>query len=196
MYSTRVLSALLLLSVTAAASGQISKPDQQSDGYPTAVEYNRSPDLPDGVAFHTTLRLFNHDVENGDMESAAWWLKDEVGLGMDEAESLVVKMIRLLPLIDADIKKANAELACSDGVPVAYNEDVYPIMQQMYGIRIAVAESYFYDLKSSVDANTAELLQQFIDKRKLTMGHVQLDFAESAKKAGRYGEATLERFCN
>ena len=101
----------------------------------------------------------------------------------------------MLQDIAADIKKANANLACKDGVPVAYNEDVYAVLQEMYGIRIAVVEQYYEEMKASLDVDAAASLQQFMDRSKLSIGYKEIDFAKAAEKSGRFNGAALSRYC-
>ena len=159
------------------------------------ARYRGSPDLPDGVAFHSTLRILNHFVESDDEESAVEWMAQELKLTTGQAEVFVKQAVTTLQNIDADIKTANANLACKDGIPVAYNEDVYAVLQQMYGISIQVAERHFEQMKSSLEPDTAALLQQFIDERKLNIGYTELDLEKAATKTDRYGVATLFGYC-
>ena len=127
LHTVKIVSIMLLLAIGTITGGQTPDPD----GYPVRFSYHGSPELPDGIAFHLTLNLLNHDVENGDMEDAVWWVVDEMKLPTDQAEAFVNQAVTMLQDIAADIKKANANLACKDGVPVAYNEDVYAVLQEL-----------------------------------------------------------------
>ena len=50
-------------------------------------------------------------------------------------------------------------------------------------------------MKSSLEPDTAALLQQFIDERKLNIGYTELDLEKAATKTDRYGVATLFGYC-
>ena len=190
-HTVKIVSIMVLLAIGTITGGQTADPE----GYPVRFSYQGSPELPDGIAFRLTLISLNHEVENGNLQDAVWWMAKELKLPTDQAEAFVNQAVATLQNIDADIKKANANLACKDGIPIAYNEDVYAVLQEMYGIEIAVANQHYEELKASLDADTAVLLQKFIDKRKLNIVYKEIDFAKAAEKSGRFDGAALSSYC-
>ena len=65
----------------------------------------------------------------------------------------------------------------------------------MYDINKAISDHYYEQTKANLDAETAERLQQWTDKRKLSMGYVEIDFEKASQVGGNDPAVTLSGIC-
>lgn len=185
----KIFKIVVILLMTITANGQTDDDDT------IRVKYERSPDLPDGVSFRSLLAMINHYVEIDREEFAIGWMAGELDITIDQASEFVDHAVMTLQNIDTDIKAEIAELACKDGMPVAYNEDAYPVLQQMAGIDISVTEEYLAGLKAGFDPHTALLLQKWVDEHKLYTTYVEIDYAKRAEKSDSSTPPVLSVYC-
>lgn len=192
LHAVKILSIMLLLVTTSVASGQMADPAPEDSI--TFKEYS-GQSVPDGVAFHMTLLLLNHDHENNRTEAAVAWIAEELDLNEAESRAFLTQALDTFQNIQADIKAARVSHLCEAGVPRVYNRDVYAALQQMYDIRNDIAEQHFQDTKSSLGEETGALLQEWMYEAKNGMGQVQIDFEKADKIRGRDTTARLSSMC-
>lgn len=189
---TKTMPLMLLLALPSGAFSQVESVVKE---YPSEVEYRGSPDLPDGVAFHSTLRLLK-DIDEPDCANISInWIRQELRLKEADARAFWNKAMMILQNIDADLEAAQTAALCEAGVSKAYNGDVYPLLQQTYDIREHIAEQYFLETKATLNSETADRLEHWMDKHKLSMGYVRIDFEKADEQTGRDTTAYVADFC-
>ena len=183
---------LLLLTITLVASGE---EPPLPNGYPSLVEYHQSPDLPNGIVFHSQLRYLDYSNTRFGPADAAGTVEHELGFNNVEAHNFVSQALTTLYFIDTDIRAQENRLACEFAGPNVNKKDQYNALQQMYDIHKAISDHYFEQTKASLDAGTSKRLQQWMDKRKLSMSYVELDFEKTDEQTGRDSTVTLSGIC-
>ena len=190
--TTKTASIILLLVITSVASGQ---EPQSPTGYPRWAEYRQSPDLPNGIAFDALRSRINHiNTEFGPADAAEWV---EYNLGVDniQAHAFVSPALTTRYFIDTDAHESTKRLACEYTGPDVDRADQYTALQKMYDINKAISDHYYEQTKANLDAETAERLQQWTDKRKLRMGYVEIDFEKASQVSGNDPAVTLSGIC-
>ena len=186
LHANKLLSAILLLVITSFANGQES---------PSRVEYRQSPDLPNGIVFHSQLWILDFSNTRSGPAHAAGTVEQELGLNNVEAHNFVSQALTTLYFIDTDIRAQTTRIACEFSGPDVDKKDKYTAFQQMYDVRKAITDHYYEQTKASLDVETAERLQQWMDKRKLSMGYVETDYEKTDEQTGRNSAVTLSMMC-
>ena len=159
------------------------------------VEYQNSPDLPNGTAFHMTLlqlNFFNTELGNA---VAAEWVAREMGLGQVDAHKFVARSLAMLAAIETDVAAQLARHACQFEGPDVNKKDKYAALQQTYDISKAIYDHYYDQTKAELGTDTGVLLQKWMDKEKLNIGHYEIDFEETDRLSGKDSTETLSRLC-
>lgn len=189
--TTKTASITLLLAITSVANRQTVDANEDSN----RVEYRHSPDLPNGIVFESQLRLLDHSNTRFGPADAAGTVEQELGLSNFEAHNFVSQAITTLYFIDTDIRAQTTRLACEFAGPDVDKKDQYAALQQMADIRKAISDHYYEKTKANLDVETAERLQRWMDKRKLTMGYVEIDYEKSYQTSGNDPAVTLSGIC-
>lgn len=188
---SKIVSITLLFAISWIASAQESTGVEM----PYRQKYESSPDLPNGIAFHMTLiELDAFNTRFGPTDPAAW-VAQELGLGNVDAHHFLSQALTTLYLIDTDVKAQETRLACQFAGPSVDKKDKYAALQQMYDIYKAIYDHYYDQTKASLDADTGERLQQWMDEQKLGMGHFEIDFEKSDQRTGKDSTVTLSMMC-
>lgn len=191
LQATKIVSIALLLANSWVASSQESTGAEP----PYRQKYEKSPDLPNGIAFHATLRMLDtFNTRFGPADPAAV-VAQELGLGNVDAHHFVSQALTTLYLINTDVKAQETRLACQFAGPSVDKKDKYAALQQMYDIYKAIYDHYYDQTKASLDADTGERLQQWMDEQKLSMGYFEIDFEKADQRSGRDSTDTLSKMC-
>lgn len=190
--TTKTASIMLLLVITSVASGQES---QSPTGYPSRLRYDHSPDLPNGIVFHSQLRYLDYSNTRFGPADAAGTVEHELRINNVEAHNFVSQALTTLYFIDTDIRAQENRLACKFAGPNVNKKDQYAALQQMYDIHKAITDHYFEQTKSNLDAEIGERFQQWMDMRKLDMSYVEVDFERSYQLSGSDPAVTLSGIC-
>ncbi len=191
LHVTKIVSTTLLLAIAWAASAQ------ESTGVETPYrqKYEKSPDLPNGIAFHMTLRALDHLNTQFDPADPAEWVAKELGLGNVDSHGFVSQALTTLYLINTDVKAQLASHACQFAGPSVDKKDKYAALQQTYDIHKAIYDHYYDQTKASLDPDTSERLQQWMDERKVGMFYLEIDFEKSDQRTGKDSTVTLSSMC-
>lgn len=191
LHVTKIVSITLLLAVSWVASAQESTGAEP----PFLQKYEKSPDLPNGIAFHMTLRMLDHlNTRFGPADPAAL-VAQELRLGNVDAHHFVSQALTTLYLIKTDVRAQLATHACQFAGPSVEKKDKYAALQQTYDIHKAIYDHYYDQTKASLDPDTGERLQQWMDQRKLSMAYMEIDFEKADQRSGRDPNVRLSRMC-
>ena len=125
----------------------------------------------------------------------AGWVEQELGLSNVEAHAFVSQALTTLYFINTDIRAQESRLACEYAGPNVTKQEQFAALQQTYDIQKAIQDHYFEKTKASLEAETAERFQQWIDEWKLKTTHVEIDFEKSYQKRGDDPVVTLSMLC-
>jgi hypothetical protein len=188
---TKVVSVTLILAITCVAIAQ--EPTRAE--LPYLVEYDNSPDLPNGIAFYMTLLTLDHfHTESGGVDSAAW-IAQELELSKVDSQSFVSQALTTLHLINADVTTQLTRHSCQFAGAEVSKKNKYAALQQTYDIHTAIYDHYYDQLKAGLDSDTGERLQRWVDEQKLKTGHNEIDFEEADKRTGNDSTETLSMLC-
>ena len=190
--STITVYTILLLTVAPGASGQ--EPPSPS-GYSSLVEYHQSPDLPNGIAFHSQLSSLDQINTEFGPASAADMVKHELWLSNVEAHTFVSQALTTLYIMKTDTRAQITRLACKFAGPDFDKKDQFAALQQMYDIHKAITDHYFEQTMANLDAETGERFQQWMDEQKLNITSVEVDFEEAYQESGKDPAVTLSGIC-
>ena len=191
LYVTKVVSIALVLANTCVAIAQ----EAMGDELPYFVEYDQSPDLPNGIAFYMTLLTLDsfHTDSNG-VDSAAW-VAQELELGNVDSHSFVSQALTMLYLMQADITTQLTNHSCQFAGANVSKKEKYAALQQSYNIENAIYDQYYDQLKAGLAPETSERLQRWMDEQKLGIGHYEIDFEEADRRSGKDSTETLAKLC-
>ena len=188
---TNLVSVMLFFVIPPLANAQ----DPPGNTLPSAQRYAGSSDLPNGIAFHMTLRTLNHfNTEFGPSDPASM-VEAELKLSSVESHAFVSQALTTLYLINADVKAQTTRLACQFAGASVDKKDKYAALQQMYDIHKAIYDHYYDQTKASLDADTGERLQQWMDEAKLSTTYVEIDFEKADQQSGKDSTVTLSMLC-
>ena len=170
----------------------ISAQQIEEDTYRYKVRH--SPDVPDGITFASLLTMIQHYIEIDRRPMAVGWMAQELNLSIEDASEFVDSAIQTAAQIESDKISEYAEIACKDGIPVAYNEDVYPILQELYAVDLHVSERYLDQMKADLAPESANLLQKWVDDSKLNTTYIEMDYAKIAENNTGF-TPDLSMFC-
>jgi hypothetical protein len=191
LHVAKIVSVALVLVITCDVGAQESSDSE----FPYRVEYENSPDLPNGIAFHMTLIHIDHfNTEHGPAD-AAEWVAQELGLSNVDAHNFVSQALTTLYLIDSDVRAQLESHACQFAGPDVEKKDKYAALQQTYDIHKAIYDHYYDQTKASLAPDTGKRLQEWMDDEKLSIGHLEIDFEESDKRTGKDSTETLSVLC-
>ncbi len=191
LHVTKVVSVTLVLAITCAAIAQ--EPTRVE--LPYLVEYDSSPDLPNGIAFYMTLLILDQfHTRSGGVDSAAW-VAQELELSNVESHSFVSQALTTLYLIETDVRTQLTGHACRFAGKEVSKKDKYAALQQTYNIHNAVYDHYYDQFKANLDSDTGERLLRWMDERKLNTGHYEIDFEEADRRSGKDSTETLSMLC-
>lgn len=191
LHVTKVVSVTLMLAITCVATAQ----EPTRAVLPYLVEYDNSPDLPNGIAFYMTLLTLDHfHTESGGVDSAAW-VAQELELSDVDSHNFVSQALTTLSLINADVSTQLARHSCQFAGAEVTKKNKYSALQQTYDIHTAMYDHYYDQLKAGLDSDAGERLQRWIDEQKLNTGHYEIDFEEADKRSGNDSTGTLAMLC-
>lgn len=188
---TKLVSIILLLTITPLAGAQ----ESSANSLPSVQRYEGSPDLPNGIAFYMTLLSLDHSSTQFGPADPAYQVEQKLGLNKIDSHTFVSRALYTLYLINTDARAQKARLACEYAEPDVSKEDKYAALQQMYDIEKAVYDHYYDQTKASLNVEAGERLQQWMDDRKLNIGHTEFDFEKADQQSGRDSTVTLLRLC-
>ena len=189
---TKMVSLMLLMAVALVAAAQESAGVET----PYRLQYENSPDLPNGIAFYMTLIELDHFNTRFGPAHAAAWVAQELELSNVDSHNFVSQALTTLYLNNTDVRAQEARLACQFAGQGVDKKDQYDALQQMYNIHIAIYDHYYDQTKASLDVKTGERLQQWMDDRKLNIGHMEIDFEKADSRSGRDSTVTLSKMCD
>ena len=196
----RHLSVGILLAICSSSSAQDNSATNETsvtastDESAVRVKFDRSPDLPDGIAFSMSITNLLSMVEN-DSDFGISWIQEF--FDVDEAKS--VQLIGLFSEaaydIETAIQESMQEIGCTTGVPRVYGDNTYKAFEQMEDTREAIAQAHLLQVKSQLDDDIADRLQAWIDDQKLNIVYSKTNHRKLSQKIGADGYERLERIC-
>ena len=185
------VSVTLLLAIAFGSTAQ----EQTQIEIPTLVKYESSPDLPNGIAFYSTLgRLERIHNESGGVESAALVAR-KLELSIVESHNLVSEALTTLYLMKTEDETQLRSHSCLFAGTEVSKADKYAALQQTYVITNAVYDHYYDQFKATLSSDTGERLQLWMNERKLSISHYESDFEEADKLTGLDSTQTLSMLC-
>lgn len=175
------LIGLLLLVLACPGLGE----EPASVETPYVVRYDNSPDLPDGIAFHTTLMMlnaFNAQPGGSDAESI---VMQELGLPEGDASGFLSRALTSLHLMNEQVGEELEAHRCEYAGSELTLKQKYAGLQASYAIALAVYEQHYEETLQGLDAETAERLQRWIDRQKLNIGYEETDFERADALSGK-----------
>lgn len=191
LHVTKIVSITLLLAITCVASAQESTGVEM----PYRVKYENSPDLPNGIAFYMALIHLDHLNTRFGAADAAASVTQELGLSNVDSHNFVSQALTTLYLIDTDVRTQLTGHACQFAGPSVAKKDKYAALQQTYDIHTAIYDHYYEQTKASLDPDAGERLQQWMNERKLDIGHFEIDFEKADQRNGTDSTVTLSGLC-
>jgi len=185
---TKIVTIVLLVAITSVGFGQASET-------PYKLKYENSPDLPNGIAFYMTLIYLDHSNTRFGAVDAAASVAHELGLSNVDSHNLLYQALTTLYFINTDVKEQLTSHACHFAGPSVAKTDKYAALQQTYEIHTAIYDHYYDQTKASLDPNIGERLQQWMDERKLNIGHFEIDFEKADERIGKDSTVTRSRLC-
>jgi len=190
----KVLLGLLVISASAANAQDMNVGNPKYENT-IRVEYSNSPLLPDGVAFHTTMRMLDF-LESDDPYSGIGWIQTEMGLDESDSQEFLNLLLSTFESVETEIEYVTSELGCVSGVPRVYGDDVYTVFEDMDDAREDVAAKHVQILKSKMGEDMAARLQQWLDLRKLSISHIKFKMKAHWEQTGGDADARLAGICN
>jgi len=178
--------------VSDANTGNVEIPDFPAETI--RVKFENSEDLPDGIAF--SLMLIQLTYIHADHPSIVLdIIAQEMGLTEDDAELFRDRLIEISDAFREESAATQYELLCSGSVPKVYGDDVYSVLQSTDVARDALAEDYYYALKSELTEHQSDKLTRWIDASKLNTTSIRFDYKKRYEHLGRSVDAKAAKMC-
>ena len=190
-YTTKVVSVTIMLAIACVAIAQ--EPTRVE--LPHLVEYDNSPDLPNGIEFYLTLLMLDEIHTQSDGVRSAAWVAQELDLSDVDSHIFVSQTLTTLYLINTDVTTQLSNYSCQFAGAEVSKKDKYAALQQTYNIQNAIYDHYYDQLKASLGSDTGERLQRWMEEQKLNTGHYEIDFEETDKRSGNDSTETLSMLC-
>jgi hypothetical protein len=159
-------------------------------------QYVGSPNLPDGIAYISTLRMIA-DLNADDPETAEALIVDKMGLEIDAAREFAASLVASLEEFDARMDKRGGDIACDNGVPRAFGDDAFLLLDAIDDVSDAVSQQHFVEFKQTLGNNTAARLQAWVNASKRNINHIKFDQKKLALQTGISNvDAELSALCN
>lgn len=159
------------------------------------TQFVQSALLPDGVAFHSIMRLAKYMQASDDPEDAAGWVQSEMGFSDGLSSDFVDSLLAALNTLEAEIQAATRTMACLGPTPIKAGEDIYSLFEEMDDMRDDLAESSFDAFVGELDAKSAAAFQRWVDRQKLNVTHVKFKHKEHYESQGASADASLASMC-
>jgi hypothetical protein len=198
---------LFVLVVTVYSSGvRAEDPDVTPPGERNPIQdiqaartvYNRSPTLPDGVAFRESASAVTEFAKD-DPEFAHALIAQQMGFDEQISTQLLALFRVTLKAIATETQARKKEIGCLDDVPRVFRDNAYLALEQMEDASEAIAESHYLRVKEQVrnqfGEDAAARLQAWIESQKGSIVHVKFDQREFSNNIGIEGDERLERIC-
>ena len=160
------------------------------------TSYSNSPQLPDGIAFITTIRAIT--IINGEEPaSAEGMVMLRMGLDLDSAQKIITSMQIARDEYDSEVRNLIAEMGCDYGVPKVEGEPVFSLLESIDDAKDELATDHLVVFQEKLDANTAARFQLWLQKRKLSVVHINFNHKELAKVVGNTNvDAEMTTLCS
>ena len=159
-------------------------------------QFVNSSQLPDGIAFITTMELArasNSDNPN----STEIWIQSRMGLDPRESREFIALMMDALHQFEYHFRLRSRDIGCEFGVPKVVGDEVYSALELMDDARFELAEEQLVSFKKRLNEETAARFQQWLDQRKVGIVHVAFKHKELAKAVGSPSpDAQIAGICN
>lgn len=186
-----VLVAVLLSLATAASSQQTASPNPAAEPL-IRKEFRNSPDLPDSIAFLTTLR-FLESVNEGDSDLAVQFVEDGTGLEGIEAEEFLALLLMTLESAEDEMNEKKVEV-CRSSAPKSPPQ-AYATFRALENVTEHVAAVRLHRLRAEIGPDKAQRLERWLDERKLETQYVEYNRKEMYRRDGRDPRERLNAIC-
>lgn len=161
-------------------------------------KWDKSPDLPDGLAFIEQAALVTaevHKIDAGDRTNAEFYFERTLDVSAAEAESIVTLMLNAFSDFETDVFNSAYSLSCSNGVPRAYNENAYTILETIDDTRVDIANRAYRGAKAELSDDTAGKFQEWLQETKANTVYTKVDYRKFDELTGRNQSTTLSAIC-
>jgi len=158
------------------------------------VKYENSEDLPDGIAFSVTLLSLTY-LHADHPNMALDLIAQEMELEQEEAELFRDRLVEINDAYREEVIAMQYDLLCSGGVAKVYGDDVYSVFHTFDVAKDALAEDYYYALKSELREDQSDKLTQWVDARKLNTTSIRFDYKKRYEQRGRSVDAKAAEMC-
>lgn len=161
-------------------------------------KWDKSPDLPDGLAFIEQAALVTAEVQKidaGDRTNAEFYFERTLDVSASEAETIVTLMLNAFSDFETDTFDSAYSLSCSNGVPRAYNEDAYEILESIDDTRVDIASRSYRDAKAKLSDEAAGKFQEWLQETKANTVYTKVDYRKFDELTGRNQSTTLSAIC-
>jgi len=142
--------------------------------------YDHSPDLPNGIAFISTIDHLSQ-IEDASPEMGLRQVIKHMELEAEEAQALFDQMLAALARYERAASDMEAGIFCADGAPKANGSDAFRLVEIFEDATDGLAEQHAYEFKQGLDTRTAVKFQQWLNVRKTQTVHVKLNHVELAQ---------------
>jgi hypothetical protein len=186
MCSVACFSVLLIsFWYTPPASAQVNGFDLSDPANQNLIRarYSRSPELPDGLAYASTLNLARelNSIDSGDAE---FMVATEMGLDEESAKDFLAIVLAAAADFDEQMAKRIESISCDNGVPRSRGDDAFLLTTSGDDARAAYSEQHLAQFKVRLNKDLASRFQHWLDSAKLNITHVTFDHKELARVSG------------
>lgn len=179
---SKLLGATLVLLTAHLVHAQQDRPHE----VPFKKSYERTQTLPDGVAFHQTLRMLRTLNENGYRDDAIQVVGTKLRLEKDEASARLDELLHTLDVMMAEVREAQKQKACLPGSP-------YALLQELYDVEEEIAGRYHDETRDSFEGTDVDRFLKWMSERKSDITYHRIDFEEADRRRGRSSRDTLNK---
>lgn len=132
--------------------------------------YDRSIELPNGVAFWTVMQKINMWATSKPNLAIAW-IRTEMRLSDADASKFLNQLQLTYQSYTAELLKTSEQLACSDAIKHASRDDLYSTLEKLDDLNYELAEKHLTILKGEVGDVVSNRFQVALDNSKLRISH-------------------------
>lgn len=177
---TKLVSLMLLVAAPVVLA--------QFSDLPNKVIYERTQELPTGIAFDATLSILKHFNYSGSRDTAVSMIQRYLSMDASSASAFLDQLMIVEQEMGVEVALGVSAHACSEG-------DGYDLLDQLYDVNEAIFDSYYDRTKARLDADTGVRLDKWMSKRKSTMTYGRIDYKKLDELKGTDSRASLAVTC-
>src|SRR5690606_2254606 len=163
-------------------------------GPPVRVKYDQTANLPDGLAFISTLRVLS-EMSAIDTDSAIDLIQRGMGFSQDDAQSFLDLVLEMSRAYSADYDRQARLLFCSKEKPRPAGNNLYPLFEALDDSELPLGNKYLALIKAELSQDKAARFQAWLNSRKSNITLVRVRHKEHYEQLGRDPDQTVYALC-